>query len=135
MKRFIKKWLKMIVVVAFVFVVFSVSSYARITRSYYFSFPESVSNSMRYTYKYEVDGGTPYVYPSISTISTQYFLSPNTYGWTQATDVATINDREWRNFTWNSGYGGSGQYYCLAGCPATSSYPWDAYNAYGVFGE
>ena len=135
MKRFIKKWLKTIAVVAFVFVVFSASSKALISRLYSFSFPSTISNSMRYTYCFEVDGGTPYVYPSISTVRTKYFLSPNTYGWTQATNVVTISDREWRNFTWYSGYGGSDQSYCLAGGPDSSLGSWNAYNAYGVFGE
>ena len=135
MKRFIKKWLKTVFVVVFVFVVFSVSSKALIARLYYFSFPDELSNSMRYTYLFEVDGGTPYVYPSDTFLETQYFLSPNTYGWTTATNVVTIGRRQWRNFTWKSGYGGSGQSYCLAGCPSSSIGSWDPYSVNGVFGE
>ena len=135
MKNSLRHSMKLFVVLLCVFAILSVHSSALITRLYTFNFPSDLSNSMRYTYLFEVDGGTPFVYPSVSTIATQYFLSPNTYGWTQATNVVTISNREWRSFSWYSGYGGSGQSYCLAGCPDADNGSWLAYHIEGDFGE
>lgn len=117
------------------FIILSNPSKAINTYRYDFDFPSSIYYSMRYSPKHNVSSGTPYVYPDTSTVSTKYFLSPYREGWTQATNVQTISVRQKKYFTWNSGYGGSGQSYCLAGCPDADNGSWLAYHIEGDFGE
>lgn len=127
--------LKKVGIVSIILLSLSISSKALSSHNYCFHFPSYLSNSMWYSSIESVTGGSPYVYPGVSTISTKYFFSPYQSGWTQATEVATIGNRTKYTFTWRSGYGGSGHSYCLAGCPDAANGSWPAYDAYGIFAE
>lgn len=101
---------------------------------YSLTFPSTFLNSMRYTgTKLRNTSLSPYVQSEVATISTMYFLSPNMSGSTQATNVVYISAIARKYFTWKSGYGGSGQKYCLAACPNPDNGSWNIYTAEGIW--
>ena len=104
-------------------------------RSYDLNIPGTYVHSMRSTPAYEKGtSSTPYVQPDKNTISTNYFLSTTPGTSIQATDIIPISAIEKKNFTWKTGYGGVGTYYCLSAYPnVTGGY--DAYNVSGVWSE
>lgn len=96
-----------------------------------YSFSLNLSNyfvgSMRSTSIYQkTSNTTPYVSPSVNTVPTDYFLSPNRVDSTLATNIQTISNGTKRTFTWKSGYGGVGTRYCLSAYPNMTG-SWDAY--------
>lgn len=135
MKTLHKRIMKVLFASILIFGIMKVSSSALNYHYYYFSFPASLSNNMQYSGLHQRDTGSAYVYPNVSTIGTIYFMSPHDYGYTQATVPITISQRTPGYFTWYSGYGGTGQWYCLAGCPDDDWWPWAAYNIGGPFYE
>ena len=77
---------------------------------------------------------TPYVYPSINTLPTAYYLSPTRLSSIDATDVITIDTPGKRNFKWEPGYGGVGQSYCMTAYPNMTG-DWEAYTIRGTWGH
>jgi hypothetical protein len=70
-----------------------------------------------------VSGTAANVNPSTSATPTSYYLSPTPGSSTTATGVLTsISTSGYRGFTYNSGYGGVGNYYCLSGYPSNSDF-------------
>ena len=89
--------------------------------------------SMRWTSVYQkTSATTPYVDPSINTLPTAYFLTPQRNSTIQATDIYTISNGAKHYFTWESGYGGVGTSYGLAAYPNMSG-DWDAYVTRGTW--
>jgi len=91
--------------------------------SFSFSFTPPFAGSMQSTFLQEVTSiNSAYVNPSHSATPTNYFLSPNQKSSTTATNILTdISTSGKRTFTYNSGYGGIGNKYCLSGYPSN----WD----------
>ncbi len=121
--------------VIIIFGVLVIPSTALTSYSYGHVFTTSLTDNMYYTGLHERESGNAYVNPSYSSISTLYFLSPHNYGYLQATDILTITQSGKRNFTWKSGYGGTGNYYCLVACPDNTWYPYPSYPIGGYWAE
>lgn len=74
----------------------------------------------------------PYVNPSHSTTPTSYFLSPKRESSTQATSlISNISTSGTRNMSYLSGYGGTGQKYCLSAYP--TNYDFATYKISGTW--
>ncbi len=108
-----------------------VFAFSALAYRYDFPFPAQISGSLFHSTTQYKTGSTAYVYPDTSTISTLYFISPYSTGYTQATDIVTISSRAYRSFSWIYTPGST---YSLAGCPNQDWWPWPAYNAYGSWG-
>ena len=135
MKRAINKCARILAVVIMILGLFSLSSSAFIQHPYSFPFEQKLTDNMRYSNLYLRDTGSAYVYPNNSSVATMYFMSPHDYGYLQATSIVNLSAHSPGYFSWYSGYGGSNQWYCLAGCPDNSWWPWSPYTIGGYFYE
>lgn len=90
--------------------------------SYSFHFVPPFSGSAQRTSSSVANGTTAYVYPGGSSEGTTYVLVlPGT--WTSVSSFVTnLGSHTQRNFTYNTGYGGSGQSYAMAGYPYDSDF-------------
>ncbi|GAE29745.1 hypothetical protein [Halalkalibacter hemicellulosilyticus] len=84
--------------------------------NYSFTFNPPFAGSLQSTTLVTKSSGTsPFVNPSHSSTPTNYFLSPTRFSSTTATNiVSNISTSGRRGFSYSSGYGGSGQSYCLS---------------------
>ena len=126
-----RRIITLLLVCCFVFGLSTSVLAANTLSEYELSIPTPLPGSMRSTSLYvKATGTSPYVQPAIYTISTIYFLSPTRLTSTNATDIITTNNTTRRNFTYNTGYGGAGTFYCLSAAPAVTG-DYDAYSVRG----
>ena len=87
-----------------------------IAAAYTFTITPPYAGCIRYTTNsVAVTGSTPYVSPSVAATPTTYVIVPGKAAANYATNILTgISTAGRRNFTYNPGYGGSGQRYYLA---------------------
>lgn len=101
--------------------------------SFSLSMPNYFVGSMRSTsLQKKTSYTTPYVSPSVNTVPTDYFLSPQRIDSTLATNILNISNATRHNFTWKSGYGGINTSYCLSAYPHMTG-SWDAYTTRGTW--
>lgn len=100
-----------------VMAVVMISCSAVFAASYTFTMIPPYDGCIRYSTGVHRTGGTPYVNPSVATIyPSTYVLVPQQSTRVLATKALTnISTAGRRNFTYNTGYGGNGQTYYLAG--------------------
>lgn len=76
------------------------------------------NTSLTSTTTERVSGSTPYVSPNVASSPTGYFLSAQPESIDEATNILTnVTTPGRRNFTYKSGFGGSGSRYCLSAYP------------------
>ena len=99
--------------------------------TYDFTFSPPYSGCMNSTGLNKLSGGTPYVYPKVSSTPTSYYLASTPYsGLTEVTNyIVNISTPGKRYFTYNSGEGYGNKRYCLSGYP--TNYNFSMYNVYG----
>ena len=128
--RRMKKHLGMICLMASLMVGGSVAAFGY---GYNLNIPYPLPNSMQSTKIFtKTAATTPYVQPNKNTISTNYFLSPQTKSALSATNIIARDSAIKGNFTWNAGYGGIGNSYCLSAYPNVAG-KYDAYNVSGTW--
>ena len=121
---------RIVVMLAVFFLTVGIATPAFAT-SYSLNIPYPFAGSMQSTsLAVKLAGESPYVSPSINTIATCYFLSPQRISSTQATDIVTTGSLGSKSFTYLSGYGGVGQNYCLSAYPGVTGV-YDPYNVRG----
>ena len=102
--------------------------------SYYYSFTFSppFAGSMKWDSDEDVSGLSPYVDPNGSSAKTNYFLTTAPGETVLATHIVyEVDTTARRYFTYQTGYGGVGQDYCLAGFP--SNFDFNYYYIPGVW--
>ncbi len=99
--------------------------------SYNFSFPNTINDSLRSSSMQTRGTANPSFTPYVATVSTYYYLSPQRYSSTNATNIIAKTNISTSSFTFRSGYGGVGQSYCLSGCPNSGIGSWNAYSVNG----
>lgn len=129
----VKRLLAVVLAACMLMVSAAIPASAASSHSYYFSFPGQLSGSLRSTPLYARTSGTASVTPSVTTVKTMYILSPTQYSSTQATNAVYKTYAGTSNFSWFSGYGGTGNTYCLSGCPSMDLGSFNAYVANGTF--
>ncbi len=103
--------------------------------SYSFTIPYPYSGSAQHTDLYtKTSTATPYVAPSLNTVSTKYYLAPSGSVSTAATKTETASKPCSIDFTWIDGYGGLQTKYRLVGYPGVL-YDYETYNAKGKWSE
>ncbi|MBQ8637758.1 MAG: hypothetical protein IJ468_01160 [Lachnospiraceae bacterium] len=100
-------------------------------RDYEMQIPYPLPGSMQSTELYQkIESGNAYVKPGLITISTNYFISVQKKSSIRATNVIAKSNTVKSTFTWNTGYGGVEQSYCLSAYPAVVG----AYEDYRIKG-
>ena len=104
-------------------------------RSYSFKIPYPFQGSKQKTEAcLKETNATPYVKPSVNTISTCYYLAPDGNSEIPATNIITTNNTSKQEFTWKNSYGGKGTSYMLCAYPGIMT-NYDAYNVRGEWSE
>lgn len=108
-----KKKIKCLCVVMALAMICSASAFAA---SYNFPIVPPYSGCIQYSSGVQRTSGTPYVSPSVAATPTTYVIVPEQNTHNFATNIITsVSTAGRRNFTYNSGYGGTGHTYYLAG--------------------
>lgn len=121
----------------FIILFFMTSKLTVFSATYTFAFPDYTQSvgSMRWTPATQLvsTGQHPYVYPDTASIKTFYFLTPYHSSTIQATNIKACDTHQAKYFSWNTGYGGEGNAYFLAGYPDSSIYHRPAYTISGYW--